>query len=153
MLCFQCKGEYSFLLSLSLSAFFYLLLHVSLYVTLVCSLLPCSLVAGLKGKCFPVAGTDQINRSGLSDTSNVLFAIPLLTLITPPSANLPLFSFLGVWKTNTLLFRRLDCMWHFISGCFDLISGCIFAFSQHGFTRSAASQIKAAFLIKKHVQN
>lgn len=42
----------SWLLSSSLVA--------SLYVILVCPFLPCCLLAGLKGKCFPVAGTAQI---------------------------------------------------------------------------------------------
>lgn len=42
----------SWLLSFSLVA--------SLYVILVCPFLPCCLLAGLKGKCFPVAGTAQI---------------------------------------------------------------------------------------------
>ena len=35
-------------------------LVASLYVILVCPFLPCCLLAGLKGKCFPVAGTAQI---------------------------------------------------------------------------------------------
>jgi len=117
----------------------------SLYVTLVCSLLPCSLVAGLKGKCFPVAGTDQINQPGLSDTSNVLFAIPLpkLTLL------LLFFCFFPQITLHlTSLGLKYDCMCNFL---FEIarISSCIFAFSQHGFFESAAAQIKAEFHIKK----
>lgn len=114
MHCLQCK--YTLVLSLSLSAFFCLLLHVSLYVTLVCSLLPCSLVAGLKGKCFPVAGTDQINRSGLSDTSNVLFAIPLQKLTLPL---LPQISLFFIFFRSEIQKIRLHVKFSFWMFCSD----------------------------------
>lgn len=68
----------SWLLSSSLVA--------SLYVILVCPFLPCCLLAGLKGKCFPVAGTAQIIPADY--LTNATFSSLLFSPPSSPSSRL-----------------------------------------------------------------
>ena len=70
------RSGFSCLLSCSLVA--------SLYVILVCPFLPCCLLAGLKGKCFPVSPHRSDNPQRLSDTCNVLFPPPLYKSLSLP---------------------------------------------------------------------